>query len=639
MKNLKYAIINSIVLLFAAYTICSAQAPGKMNYQAVLRDASGEILKNSHVTLNILILQGSPSGSAVFSETHSTSTNAFGLADLEIGSEDPTGFAGIDWADGPYYVKIRVNGTEMGTSQLLSVPYALYAKEAGGTGSSVWSGSGDNIYYNNGNVGINASDPKSKLSVGSNGRSNSSIFTYNNQPDGKGLTSDASGERGYAVYGESWGLNGMAIVGHAMNYHENSNYGGYFRTDGTEGIGVFGWATNDGRNRNIGGWFNARGELGIGVLASSPCIGGSFSATGDNAYAGVLGSASNNTGTNYGGYFTADSYGVYGEALSTEQGNNYGGYFKANGTRSNGVWAEGNLRGGYFTSLKDDGTVSYGVIGIAESTSTIRNYGGSFTAKGVNGVGVKGEADNSKGANNWGGFFTSNGLYGIGVRGYATNTADNQRNYGGYFVAAGKVGLGVYAEAKEYAGIGVIAYGGLVDFHASGPGTDYSPFTGAHEVKLTENFPVNAKEGMIVSTIGKAKARIDQNGSISISSTLPTIDLSNKVSDKAVFGVFYREIDKPEDHWNTEDFRLALINAVGEGRVLVTNINGDIENGDYITSSEIPGYGMKQDDDILHNYTLGKALEKVNWDEVTETIEYNGKTYKVYLIAVAYTSG
>jgi len=129
MKNVKYLILNSIVLLLAAYTICFAQAPGKMNYQAVLRDASGEILKNSHVTLNILILQGSPSGSAVFSETHSTSTNAFGLADLEIGSEDPTGFAGIDWADGPYYVKIRVNGTEMGTSQLLSVPYALYARD------------------------------------------------------------------------------------------------------------------------------------------------------------------------------------------------------------------------------------------------------------------------------------------------------------------------------------------------------------------------------------------------------------------------------------------------------------------------------------------------------------------------------
>ncbi|MBN2521865.1 MAG: hypothetical protein JXB24_01260 [Bacteroidales bacterium] len=473
MKNVKSLIINCIVLLFTAYTICSAQAPGKMNYQAVLRDASGEILKNSHVTLTILILQGSSSGSAVFSETHSTSTNAFGLANLEIGSEDPTGFAGIDWTDGPYYVKIRVNGTEMGTSELLSVPYALYAKEAGGTGSSVWSESGDNIYYNNGNVGINASDPKSKLSVGSNGRSNSSFFTYNNQPDGKGLTSDASGERGYAVYGESWGLNGMAIVGHAMNYHENSNFGGYFRTDGTEGIGVFGWATNDGRNRNIGGWFNARGELGIGVLASSPYVGGNFSATGENAYAGVIGSASNNkVGANYGGYFTADKYGVYGEASSTEVSFNYGGYFKALGDNSYGVYGQGNVRGGCFVASKDNGTVSYGVIGIAESTSTIRNYGGTFTAKGVNGVGVKGEADNSKGKNNWGGYFTANGTGGIGsynissgmngiaVKGVATQTSSAQEfNYGGYFQANGPQGVGVYAKGNGWAGY----FDGLVE--------------------------------------------------------------------------------------------------------------------------------------------------------------------------------
>jgi hypothetical protein len=48
---------------------------------------------------------------------------------------------------------------------------------------------------------------------------------------------------------------------------------------------------------------------------------------------------------------------------------------------------------------------------------------------------------------------------------------------------------------------------------------------------------------------------------------------------------------------------------------------------------------MKQDDDLLHSYTLGKATEDVDWDNVTETISFNGKEYKAYLIAVVYTSG
>lgn len=53
----------------------------------------------------------------------------------------------------------------------------------------------------------------------------------------------------------------------------------------------------------------------------------------------------------------------------------------------------------------------------------------------------------------------------------------------------------------------------------------------------------------------------------------------------------------------------------------------------------IPGYGQKQNDDLLHSYTLGKAIETVDWDTVTEVVEIDGKTYKVYLIAVVYTSG
>ena len=82
-----------------------------------------------------------------------------------------------------------------------------------------------------------------------------------------------------------------------------------------------------------------------------------------------------------------------------------------------------------------------------------------------------------------------------------------------------------------------------------------------------------------------------------------------------------------------------MVNALGEGRVWVTNINGKIEAGDYITTSYVPGYGQLQDDDLLHSYTLGKAIETIDWEQVTETVQHDGRTYKRYLIAVVYTSG
>jgi hypothetical protein len=120
-----------------------------------------------------------------------------------------------------------------------------------------------------------------------------------------------------------------------------------------------------------------------------------------------------------------------------------------------------------------------------------------------------------------------------------------------------------------------------------------------------------------------------------------TWDFSNYTPDDMVAGVLVAEITLPEDHWYTPitGQRFASINALGEGRVWVTNINGDIEAGDAITSSAIPGYGQKQDDDIVHIYTLGKAMDSVDWDSVTDTLIINGHEYKVYLLGVVYTSG
>ncbi len=106
----------------------SGQVPSSFKYQAVLRDASGNVKANANLSIEVSILQGSASGVQVFSENYNITTNEFGLVNLEIGSKNTSGFSAIDWADGPYFLKISADGTELGISQILSVPYALHAK-------------------------------------------------------------------------------------------------------------------------------------------------------------------------------------------------------------------------------------------------------------------------------------------------------------------------------------------------------------------------------------------------------------------------------------------------------------------------------------------------------------------------------
>lgn len=116
-----------------------SQSPQKMSYQAVIRNSSDQLLTNHAIGMRISILQGSSSGTVVYAETQTPSTNANGLVSIEIGGGTPvTGtFAVIDWSNGTYFIETETDpagGTSYtitGTSQLLSVPYALYAKTSG----------------------------------------------------------------------------------------------------------------------------------------------------------------------------------------------------------------------------------------------------------------------------------------------------------------------------------------------------------------------------------------------------------------------------------------------------------------------------------------------------------------------------
>jgi hypothetical protein len=112
-----------------------AQSPNKMSYQAVIRNSSDALVTNTQIGLEVNIRQGTTSGTVVYTETQTPSTNANGLVSIEIGGG--SGFNTIDWANGPYFIETKTdpaggtNYTITGTSQLLSVPYALYAANAG----------------------------------------------------------------------------------------------------------------------------------------------------------------------------------------------------------------------------------------------------------------------------------------------------------------------------------------------------------------------------------------------------------------------------------------------------------------------------------------------------------------------------
>jgi hypothetical protein len=150
--------MKKIIIICAAILMTAsvfAQAPEKMSYQAVVRDGSNNLISSTAVGMQISILQGSASGTAVYIETQTPTSNANGLVSLEIGSGTVVSgtFATIDWANGPYFIKTETDPTGgtsyniTGTSELLSVPYALYAKNTlnDNAGNSIMSFSKDTI--------------------------------------------------------------------------------------------------------------------------------------------------------------------------------------------------------------------------------------------------------------------------------------------------------------------------------------------------------------------------------------------------------------------------------------------------------------------------------------------------------------
>ena len=150
-------------------------------------------------------------------------------------------------------------------------------------------------------------------------------------------------------------------------------------------------------------------------------------------------------------------------------------------------------------------------------------------------------------------------------------------------------------------------------------------------------------------TLGSAKPEINES--------LPTVLLSSERNQKSAYGVI-SDAEDPNDGSGTRNFNWGnwgssypresgddrlTINSLGEGGIWVTNINGNLENGDYITTCEIPGYGMKQDSEMLCNYTVAKITMDCDFDKRKiydcVDIEHEGETYRAAFVGCTYHCG
>src|SRR6056300_700727 len=155
-----YAIL---CLAIASLTQLKAQAPQGFNYQATVRNNSGDLIINTNVYFKFNVIQGSNTAVPIFTETHYVPTDDLGQVNLVIGQGTASSgvFSELDWSLGSYYLGIELNTGSgyiaMGTTQLLSVPYALYAANSGsGTGIPDGVNVGDILVWDGANWGISS---------------------------------------------------------------------------------------------------------------------------------------------------------------------------------------------------------------------------------------------------------------------------------------------------------------------------------------------------------------------------------------------------------------------------------------------------------------------------------------------------
>lgn len=469
MKN----IVFTIVMVIGCFININAQPPQSFKYQAVARDVAGDILETQSVTFRVSILQSTATGTLRYQEIHPMVTNEHGLVSLEIGNGVPTygDFTTVLWGADDFYMKIELdpNGgsayQEMGTSQLLSVPYALFAGDDGD-----WIKDGDHLRLaTSGNVAIGGgSNSSTKLRVfeefstnndiediieiwrGTTGTASDGIgggiaFRVETSNGGYTIASRISGLLESAAIGDTWG--GLLI--------ETRGYGGsmipamYIDPSGYVGLNVADPLYRldvDGQVR-----FNFEGVYGgaLAIVGStySRMLYCSNSLETDGAgaiYGTITSSAAGSTSYGVSGKNSGSGYGVYGIGYSgigvygkNDVNDNYG-YL---GNTSYGVYGK-----------NDDGP--YGYLGGSYNGVYGYHHSGNYGYLGGYDYGVRGNLNNSASAGDY------------AIYGYAIGNSTQQGNsYSISYSMGGVKGNSSYGNAYTF---GVAGYSYLSDGRSAG---------------------------------------------------------------------------------------------------------------------------------------------------------------------------
>lgn len=460
--------------ILCAFFMGFSQAPEKMSYQAVMRNGSGQLLSNQSIAVKISILQGSPAGAAVYSERLTGNTNANGLISLEIGTGTVlTGtFASVNWPSGNYYLKTETdpaggtNYTIAGTSQLLSVPYAMYAKSAGGSGgtfaipytntvnnpsplfSLINDGDGTSLEGINNTTTPSISAIRGIVNSASPGGFSSGVRGINNGTGGLGVgVWGSQNGSGWGVYGVT--PTGLGVYGNSSGggtgVYANSNTGTGLTATSNNGIPASIAIFNNANNNNVlnastlgsGTVINVTSSgNGAGIVSST---GGGFAVhgiTSTQTSAGIIGD-NNGAGEAVVGRTTSD---IAGAVVGRNDGGGYGvrGFVATNTTGTAiGVLGQVGLnnstgRAGRFENLNQsniiNNTFEVETNGNGNIPDNTQGNAASFLVDNSNSVGaaVRGEVNTIFGNFGAAGIFgISSGTGGRAGLFYASNPAGN----------------------------------------------------------------------------------------------------------------------------------------------------------------------------------------------------------------------
>lgn len=341
-----------------------AQSPNMINYQGVARNTNGSAIANQNIKVRLKVRQGTATGTVKYSEVRSLTTDASGLFTIQIGSAGATSTTGswgaIKWESGAKFLQVEMDATggnnfiDMGTQQLLSVPYAQYANNA----ASI-------------SLPYSATDSLTTAMFD---------LTNNNR-----VAIHASSVNAQGVFGESYFNNGV------NGSSGSPNYSGVLGTNNGGGTGVMGFS-------NSGYGVSGSSPNNTGVFGTSNNSNGVYGNSNGNNAGGVVGYNSSNSGTGVSGIAAINGVGVkgssgtgFGVLGSTSSILQTGAGIKGEnkGTAGSGVLGVANIVGGY--GVQGSSTVGTGVLGFSNNNVGVYGYttgGTALKGHSTNGYGL-----------------------------------------------------------------------------------------------------------------------------------------------------------------------------------------------------------------------------------------------------------